>query len=487
MRDTPLARLAERRDDDVQVCFLKVVNDRQNMKWANGIGQAEPATNADVQHSGQVRMAYLLAERYAGRLLHVHGLGWFYWDGTRWAFDDTGRARRAVLDVLRTSLAASLHDRVLRKDVQRCESDAGITGVLGIASALTAFAASVRDLDADPYLLNHAGGTLDLRTGESRPHSPTDRLTKVCRGAYRPDAVSATWDVFLTRVLPDADVRAFLQRYAGVGLLGAVVEHRLVIGTGTGANGKSVFDGALRNALGDYAITAEPDLFMHRENAHPTGEADLRGVRWVAVSESERDRRLAESTVKRLTGGDTIRARRMRQDFVEFEPSHTALLITNHLPKVSGDDGGIWRRLRVVPFDVVIPEAEQDGQLGAQLELAADAILAWAVAGYRDYAARGLDEPASVRAATDAYHRASDAVRRFIDDECVTTSRALKATTAQLHTAWDRWRTADGAEPMSQRAFGAALDGHGYPVTARTAAGRWREGIAVKVEVDDER
>ncbi|MBX4330184.1 hypothetical protein K4G85_20495, partial [Mycobacterium tuberculosis] len=81
-----------------------------------------------------------------------------------------------------------------------------------------------------------------------------------------------------------------------------------------GANGKSVFDKAIRYALGDYACTAEPDLFMHRENAHPTGEMDLRGVRWVAVSESEKDRRLAESTIKRLTGGATIRARKMRQD-----------------------------------------------------------------------------------------------------------------------------------------------------------------------------
>ena len=280
-------------------------------------------------------------------------------------------------------------------------------------------------------------------------------------------------------MLPDPELRAFLQRLVGVGLIGEVREHVLAILTGTGANGKTVFDRAIRNALGDYAITAEPDLFMHREGAHPTGEMDLRGVRWVVVSESEKDRRLAEATMKRLTGGDTIRARRMRRDFVEFSPSHTAVLITNHLPRVSGDDAAIWRRLRVVPFDVVIPEAEQDRELGARLELEADAILTWAVDGYRDYRARGLDAPPAVRAATAEYQRRSDAVGRFIAERCTTTSAALKATTAQLFDAWEIWRAGEGAEMLSKPAFGQALDAKGYPVTSRTTDGRWRDGIAL--------
>ena len=141
--------------------------------------------------------------------------------------------------------------------------------------------------------------------------------------------------------------------------------------------------------------------------------------------------------MKRLTGGDAIRARRMRQDFIEFAPSHTALLITNHLPKVSGDDAAIWRRLRVVPFDVVIPESEQDGTLGEQLELEADAILAWAVAGYRDYVARGgLDEPAASQGhrRLSAHERRGAALhrRRMRDDatdegDDVATARGVAA------------------------------------------------------------
>jgi len=437
---------------------------------------------AEELHSGQARMAYRLAESHRDELLHVYGIGWLSWDGTRWSADDPGAPKRAVLDVLRTALADSLDDKELRADVRKCESAAGVAGVLDLAAALVEFAVTVADLDADPYLLNVANGTLDLRTRELHRHSPADRITKVTRAAYVPDAPTATWGTFLAQVLPDGELREFVQRLAGVGLLGLVVEHVLPILTGTGANGKGTFYKAMGYALGDYASTVEPDLFLHRQGAHPTGEMDLLGIRWCVVSETEKDRRLAEATMKRLTGGDTIRARRMRQDFIEFTPSHTAVLITNHLPKVSGDDPAIWRRLRVVPFDVVIPEDQRDKHLDEQLQLDADAVLAWAVAGYTDYAGRGeLAEPDSVRAATDNYHKASDAVARFLDD-CTMRCNGF-ATAADLFTRWSRWALVDGTEPMSQRAFGQALDSHGLPPSDKGTNGvRIRRGVMLLSE-----
>jgi len=433
----------------------------------------------DTAHSGQVRIAYRLHHAYNDKLLHVHGLGWHWWDGRRWDYDDSGAAHRAVLDVLRSALSESLDDKQLRNDVRKCESANGIAGVLAVAAALPGFAATVRDLDADPYLLNAANGTLDLRTMELRPHDPGDRITKVTVGAYDPDAPENSWSAFLHRVLPDAEVRNYLGRLIGVALAGKVIEHILGILTGTGANGKSVFYKAVLWALGDYASTVEPDLLMHRQNAHPTGEMDLLGRRLVVVSESERDRRLAEATMKRLTGGDRIRARRMRQDFIEFEPSHTALIISNHLPKVSGDDPAIWRRLRVIPFTVEIPPDERDPHLDERLQAEADAVLAWAVAGWSAYRQHGLNEPEAVLVATDDYRKASDAIARFIEECCLTGSPVNKATTAQLHIAWEGWRSADGAEPMSLKAFGDALDRLGYPATKGAKGKRWRAGIAV--------
>ena len=437
-------------------------------------------------HRGQVRMAYRLVERYGDRLLYVPKIGWHVWDVRRWAPDEKGAATRAVLTVLKRALADSLGDAELRQDVHRCEGAAAIRGVLEIAASLPEFVATADELDADPYLVNTASGTLDLRTMQVRPPDPRDRITKVTRAAYRPGEVNrGPWQEFLEQVLPDPDVRAFLQRVVGVALLGKVVEHVLPILTGTGGNGKGVCYGALLWALGDYASAAEPDLFMAREGAHPTGQMDLRGRRLVVVSESDKGRQMAEATMKRLTGGDRIKARLMGKDFVEFEPSHTAFLVTNHLPKVSGDDDAIWRRVRVVPFSVVVSDEQRDGQLGERLELAADDVLAWAVAGYIAYNAGGrkLAEPDSVLVATAAYRTESDATSRFLD-ECCFLNPHVHATTADLFARWTSWAALDGAEQMSQKAFGQALDRRGLVAAAPANGKRWRHGIEL-VPADD--
>lgn len=441
---------------------------------------AAAAATPDGEHSGQVRMAFRLADAYVGRLLHVPGLGWHEWDGTRWAPDEDGAAVRAVIDVLKRALADSYGDDPLRKDVRRCEGSAGIRGVLDIAGNLRDMVASVQQLDADPYLLNVANGTLDLQTLVLRPHDPADRITKVTRGAWRPDETGSRWTDFLGEVLPDEQVLAFVQRLVGVGLLGKVVEHVLPIWIGTGANGKGVAYGALLHALGDYAAAAEPELFTSREGAHPAGQMDLRGRRLVVVSESDKGRKLAEATMKRLTGGDPIKARYMRQDFVEFMPSHLALLVTNHLPQVSGDDEAIWRRIRVVPFSVVVPEARRDGRLGEQLQWEADAVLGWAVRGWQDYCDRGgrLQEPDGVRVATQHYRLESDAVGRFLA-ECCRTDPHSNVLVSELFAAWLAWAELDGADPMSAKKFGQAIDRRGFKPSRVSNGERRRYGLAL--------
>jgi putative DNA primase/helicase len=265
------------------------------------------------QHSGQVRMAYRLAERYVDQLLYVHGIGWHHWDGRRWTEDDSGHARRAVLDVLAEALADSLGDPKLRTDVTKCESDSGVSGVLGIASALHEFATTVRDLDADPYLLNCANGTLDLHTRQIRPHDPRDRLTKVTTGAYDPNADPTVWEDFLATVLPDEAERAYLQRVLGQSVYGRVREHLFPVLIGEGANGKGTFYGAVTNALGAYATVIDPELLMVRDRGGIGGPKmmTLLGARLVIGSETEEGRKLDEAAMKRLTGGDELTARRL--------------------------------------------------------------------------------------------------------------------------------------------------------------------------------
>ncbi|WP_087587880.1 phage/plasmid primase, P4 family [Prescottella equi] len=450
-----------------------------------------PARTVVVRTHGQLHIAERFAEEQAGRLLYVYGIGWYAWDGKRWAEDVRGRANRAVLRTLQKALSDSLTDPDPRKDVAKCESASGIRGVLEIAQSADVFAKTVKDLDDDPYLLNCANGTLDLRTMELREHNPADLLTKLARGAWHPDEAgsSSAWQTFLERVLPDEEVRAFLRRYVGLALAGTVLEHALAILIGTGRNGKSVFYRTVNHALGDYASTAEPDLFVATKDASLTntaGQMALLGTRWVVVSESDDGRALAEATVKRLTGGDTITARRLYGQLVTFEPSHTAVLVTNHLPTVRGGDPALWARLLVVPFDVTIPDEEQDPALAERLKLEADAVLAWTVAGYLDYKRRsGLHAPGKVTTAVAAYRGRSDAFPQFIEERCTTSSPALRAPTGALYDAYREFCASEGVDPGTLRQFTDRLDQSGYTSHRGTGGVRFREGIALRPTTED--
>lgn len=445
-------------------------------------GHVDPNSPGE-QHRGQARMAYRLAALYSDRLMHVHGLGWHAWDGARW-IEDTGQAQNAVLETLRTALADSLNDPDLRQDVRKCETANGIEGVLRIAAALEPLAARVDQLDADPFLLNCANGTLDLHTLELRPHDPRDRLTRVCVAGYDPEASSQTWDRFLAEVLPDDEVRAYLARFVGMALLGEVRDHVFTIATGTGANGKGVAYGAILNAIGDYGHAAERDLFAQvksNPNAASPALLGLRGRRLVVVSETEAGARVAPALMKALTGGDRINARPLYGKPVTFEPSHTPLMVTNFLPVLPADDPAVWRRVRVVPFGVVIPPERRDQELPRTLRLEADAILAWAVRGLTDYLEHGLSEPGSVKAATADYETTQDDARRFIAAECVTLP-GIGETTTNLHAAYIAWAAAEGVErPLSARQFGEALDRLGHPVR-KSNGRRIRDGIAIAAD-----
>jgi putative DNA primase/helicase len=435
-----------------------------------------------INHSGHLGMAYKMGRQFRDKLLYVNGIGWHRWDGKRWARDGNGAARRAVHTVIKREWIACADMPATERDerakqISRYESASAITGILTEAAALEVFSVTVNDLDADPYLLNTANGTFDCHTFKLRPASPADRITKVCRGAYHPGASAQTWAAFLTRSLPDEPVRKFVQRLTGLALLGEVREHLLPIFTGEGANGKSTFYEAVLHNLGDYGCVAEPELFTHRENAHPTGQMDLMGRRLAVVSETDEGKRLAEATMKRLTGGDPITARYMRENNVTFTPSHLPILVTNHLPKVSGDSPSVWRRIRVVDWTVVIPADEQDKELSRKLQLEADGILAWCVEGLRDYLDGGLAEPDSVIKSTSRYRADSDAVARFVSEECHEAD-AVKIAAGDLFDAWDRWRKIEDAAEISKRAFGQALSRRGY-ASSDSNGRRWWNGICV--------
>ena len=430
---------------------------------------------------------------YARRLIHVYGgqlryvpawRRWLVWDGARWAHDSTGQAARWMKVIARrlTTGAQSIKDADRRRAAltaaKHRESAHAIAGSLTLASTEPEMAVSLDTLDADPYLLNCANGTLDLRTRSLRDHDPADLLTKVTRGAYRPKASSPPWAAFLAKVQPDETMRAYLGRVTGLALEGKVTEHLLPVHYGDGCNGKTTFFEAVSFALGDYAGPADPDLLTARTfDAHPTGTADLFGMRLALLHETDSGRRLAEATVKRLTGGDEVKARRMREDFWSFTPSHTFAMLTNHRPVIGGTDQGIWRRVRLVPWEVRIPDDEQDGELGDRLQLEADAILAWLADGYAQWRAAGLGDPAQVVKATEQWRGESDVLGRFMDQRCLT-GKHYHARSADLFTAWCEWCRAENEEPGTQTAFSLALTKAGFS-RRHTEVGKVWDGLGL--------
>ena len=361
---------------------------------------------------------------------------------------------------------------------RRAESAASVRGALTLASTEAGIVVTPDDLDADPFLLNCTNGTLDLRTGELHEHDPADLLTKMAGAAFDLKAAGPEFAKFLERVQPEDEMRAYLGRLLGHGLEGRVVEHVLGIFHGSGRNGKGTLIGAVKSALGDYADAADPDLLTARTfDAHPTSTADLYGLRLAILHETDKGRRLAEATVKRLTGGDRLKARRMREDFWSFDPSHTFVMLTNHKPVISGTDEAIWARLRLVPWNVVIPVEDRDLGLADKLALELDAVLAFLVTGYQAWRNRGLDDPAEVMAATEAYRAESDALGRFLDQRCLAGHGSCGSS--ELFTAWSKWCSDEGEEPGTVTSFATMLQNKGFDNYTSNGRRRWRSlGLA---------
>lgn len=411
------------------------------------------------------------AERFAAQhgesARYVEAWGkWLAWDGSRWKMDHGA----AVMQMAKRTVKCIIHEAEALDDADKqkavanhwlaSQSAGRLKAVVELAKSEQPFPISHESLDADPWLLNCENGILDLTTGDLLPHEPGRLMTLTTGVEYPPEAgVDApVWTAFLERIFDgDAELIRFVQRLAGVSLVGVQREHLLPVFHGSGANGKSVFIGALQHALGDYTTIAPPGLLMaSRSDRHPTELAALFRKRLVVVSETKDTQRLDEGLVKAITGGDMITARRMREDFWQFEPSHLALVVTNHKPVVQGIDHGLWRRLRLVPFGVTIPPEERDSGLPEKLQREAPAILRWMVEGCLAWQRHGLSEPTVVMTATDEYRTDSDVLGRWLEEECfIHAPGSMKAGDA--FSRYQRWCEQSGEDAMKRRSFGEQL------------------------------
>lgn len=408
---------------------------------------------------------------------------WLIWDSRRWAIDTTRTVETLARDVFHLVWKQAGELRADRGAIQFARNVGGeraVRAMISLARSEPGIAIEPAKLDSDGWLLNVRNGTIDLRTGEIRSHNREDLITRLCPVNYDPAARSDLWQSFLeTITVGNRELAEFLRRGAGCSAVGQAIEHVLFFAYGGGSNGKTTFFQAVGNTLGDeYAMAAPPDLLMVKHGQqHPTELADLHGKRFVSCIEAGEGRRLAESLVKTLTGGDKLRARRMREDFWQFDPSHTIWLAANHKPVIRGTDNGIWRRIRLVPFTAEIPEAEQDKSLPEKLRAEAPAILAWIVGGCLAWQRDGLGLPEAVNQATNEYREESDVLGEFID-ECCEVGKPVRTKSSELYAGYLKWCERSGERSVGKNAFGEAIVERGFDKTRSN--GIWYSGIELR-------
>lgn len=391
---------------------------------------------------------------------------WYSWCGTRWAPDATLHAFDQARVVAREASARARHDEALptrgREGIATAiASSKTIAAIERIARTDRVHALASGDWDKDEWLFNTPGGIVDVRTMKPSPHERSLYITKLAGAA--PGGGCTTWNTFLKRVTGnDVELERFLQRFIGSCLTGCTRDHALLFCYGLGGNGKTTFLSTIAGALGDYATTAPMETFVetHSER-HPTDLAMLRGARLVVAQEVEDGQRWAISRIKQLTGGDTVRARFMRQDYFEYTPQFKLILAGNHKPSFRQVDEAIRRRFLLVPFTQTIGPAERDTRLVEKLRGEWPGVLAWAMAGCKEWQAHGLQPPESVRAATAAYLEDEDLLRTWLSEACETDSKGF-ATVSELHASYQGWAERAGERFLGMKRFSQALEDHGF-------------------------
>jgi putative DNA primase/helicase len=443
--------------------------------------------------------ARLLAERHGDRLRHVgtrgrHG-GWLAWDERLWEADATGEAARAAKEVADHLLEQARDPSELAWALTSAQAH-GIADMLELAASEPSIAIRESELDGDAWAFTTGNGTLDLRTGELRPHDPADLISRGTRVPYDPDAAAPRWTRFLEEVFDgDAELAGYVQRLAGYSMTGLMREHVLHVLHGSGRNGKGAMVRLLGKAFGTHSMTSPFSSFTRStyDGRSPRDDlARLAGSRVVFASESSEGKRLDEAVIKGLTGGDTITARHLYGRFFEFEPTFTIWLIANHKPRADASDEAMWARLRLIPFNVSFLGRE-DRELDDKLEAELPGVLAWCVAGCLSWQERGLDPPDVVLAATASYRRDEDVVGRFLEERCRINLSALETppgerlseppttTVGRFRDAYEQWCRERGEEPLAPVMLGRELAKRGV-ISIVKGRERVYQGVSVLAE-----
>jgi putative DNA primase/helicase len=406
--------------------------------------------------------AELFADQCAHRLRYLREWKqWHVWQDGRWRPDVTGEAERAAKEIARERLraAADLNGKAREEAAQwalKSQSEPKLRAMLALAATESKLVLRAEQLDADPMLLSCANGVIDLRTCSLRAHDPDDLISLGTDVVYDPDATCPRWDRFLKEIFAgDFDLIDYVQRLVGYCLTGDTREQIVPILHGSGGNGKDTFVTALQRVLGGHAQTTPFETFARsRRDGGPRDDlARLHRARLVVASESNEGRSLDEATLKLVSGGGRVTARPLYGLYFEYTPSFKVFLITNHRPKVDGNDEAIWRRLREIPFEASFIGRE-DKTLDTTLAAELPGILAWAARGCCTWYEQGLRTAGAVERATREYRADEDVLGAFIAEHC---QFAGHVTRLAFRTAYENYCHNLGEKPLAASALGKRL------------------------------
>jgi putative DNA primase/helicase len=411
---------------------------------------------------------------------------WYVWDGRRWAPSLRGEHVRLALETVRSIYieVSKITDEEERNDLiawaKKSEMTPQILNMLRLAANFKDLAIISSDLDADPWLLTVENGTIELKTGTVRPHRREDLISKMVHTEFKPRASCPVWEEHLKLVLPQDDTRSFFQRAAGYSLTGLDVEEVFFFLQGGGQNGKSKSLEILALLLGDYAWTSTFGAFIRSHNGVPLNViADMMGRRFVLVDEGEENQSFNESLLKNMTGGGTVSGRQLYSRAVNYRPTFKLWFGSNYKPNIQGMDLAIWRRVRLIPFNVTIPEERRDKFFSEKLKAELPGILNWALAGLAEWQKSGLGVSEEVRSATRAYRTEMDTVKEFVD-ECCERRVVGDFKIATLYGAFHEWSKQNGNQwPLKKRPFMDRLRKMGFVIPDGGTHARRVQGLGL--------
>ncbi|HGJ66313.1 TPA: hypothetical protein ENS27_13190, partial [bacterium] len=392
---------------------------------------------------------------------------WFIWNGKFWETDKTLKIYQIAKETVRKICNESANHNDTNKielieHANKSESQTRINAMVTLARSESEIAVTANQLDIDKWLLNCQNGTIDLRTKELSCHNREDLITKIVPVDYDPLAQCPQWLKFLNEIFSgNQDLIKYIQAIIGYSLTGDTTEQCFFILYGTGQNGKSTLLDTILYIMGDYGKQANPETFEDRKrsgNAASEDIARLCGIRFVSTIETGHSSGLAENLIKKMSGDSKITARELYKSSTEFEQTHKLFIATNHKPKILGNDYGIWRRIKLIPFEVTIPECQRDNKLLSKLQLEASGILSWIIEGCMIWQQEGLSNliPEKVRRAIEDYKAEMDNVNLFIQQKCIMESNA-KIQTSMLYEAYEKWCLSNGWQPSNIQQFSNRL------------------------------